>query len=400
MTCSSGGSTTEMSATDGPRSVVEHGADVGACGLDHELHRLVGVLEEADAVARRRGDRRGEADLDDLGGEQGAPHGGDLVVVDHLAVVDDDGPLGDVLDVGHVVAREEDRGALLLVEAHEQLAEPLLGHEVEPDGRLVEEQDLRVVEQARGELAAHPLAEREVAHRLVEQVGGAEQLAELGDRAAARRRGRARRSPRASGTTGAAPARATAATAGRTACRSAGRAAAAPPTARCPSTRASPLGGVEDPGEDLDRGRLPGPVRTDVGEPLAGRHVEVERRARPRSARRDRAATGREDLREPPHLDRHATGCRPTRPRFCDQFASSRRGRDVTAAGCRTQRCDVCGRCYERGMRATRRSARQKRGDRAQNADRGGRGGRRWARRARPSPRRRRAWRRSRRRAG
>ena len=126
-------------------------------------------------------DRGGEADLDDLRGEQGAAHGDDLVVVDHLAVVDDDGPLGDVLDVGDVVAGEEDRGAPLLVEAHEQLAEPLLGDEVEADGRLVEEQDLRVVQQARGQLAAHALAERQVAHRLVEQVGGAEQLAELGD---------------------------------------------------------------------------------------------------------------------------------------------------------------------------------------------------------------------------
>ncbi len=122
-----------------------------------------------------------EPDLDDLGREQGAAHGGDLVVVDDLAVVDDDGPLGDVLDVGDVVRGEEDGGALLLVEAHEQLAEALLGHQVEPDGRLVEEQDLGVVQQARGELAAHPLAERQVAHRLVEQVGGVEQLAELGD---------------------------------------------------------------------------------------------------------------------------------------------------------------------------------------------------------------------------
>ena len=136
-----------------------------------------------DAVGVGRGDRRGQADLDELGGEQRAAHGRHLVVVDDRAVVDDDGPLGDVLDVGDVVRRQEDRGALLLVEPDQQLAEALLGQQVEADGRLVEEQDLGLVQQARGQLAAHPLAERQVAHRLVEQVGGVEQLAQLGDAA-------------------------------------------------------------------------------------------------------------------------------------------------------------------------------------------------------------------------
>ena len=124
---------------------------------------------------------RGQADLDDLGGQQGAPHHRHLVVVDDLAVVDDDGPLGDVLDVGDVVRGQEDRGAPLLVEADQQLAEPLLGDEVEADGRLVEEEDLGVVEQARGQLAAHALTERERAHRRVEEVGGVQQLAQLRD---------------------------------------------------------------------------------------------------------------------------------------------------------------------------------------------------------------------------
>ena len=223
----------------------------------------------------RHVDGRGEPDLDDLGGEQGAPHGDDLVVVDHLAVVDHHRSLRDVLDVGHVVAGEEDRGALLLVEPHEQLAEPLLGHEVEPDGRLVEEQDLRVVQQARGQLAAHALAQREVAHGLVHEVGGAEQLAQLVDAPAL---GRAvepvdrREHP----------------------VRLAGR-QLEPEQRPLAEQRADPLreplpllprhdaqhprlaaGGVEDPGEDLDRRRLPGAVRPDVGEPLAGRHVEGE----------------------------------------------------------------------------------------------------------------------------
>jgi hypothetical protein len=85
-----------------------------------------------------------------------------------------------VLDVRDVVRGEEDRRPRRLVEGDEQLPEAPLGQQVEPDGRLVEEQDLGVVQQARGQLAAHPLAQGQVAHRLVEEVAGVEQLAELG----------------------------------------------------------------------------------------------------------------------------------------------------------------------------------------------------------------------------
>ena len=45
---------------------------------------------------------------------------------------------------------------------------PLHGH-VQPDGRLVQEDDGRAVEQGRGDLALHPLAEREVAHGLSQE---------------------------------------------------------------------------------------------------------------------------------------------------------------------------------------------------------------------------------------
>ena len=246
-----------------------------------------------------------QPDLDDLRREQRAAHGGDLVVVDDLTVVDDDGPLGDVLDVRDVVGREEDRRALLLVEAHEQLAEALLGDEVEPDRRLVEEQDLRVVEQARGELAAHPLAEREVPHRLVEEVGGVEQLAELGD----------------------APVLGVAVEPvdrGQHPVRLAGR-QLEPQQRPLAEQRADPAGqappflprgeaehrrgtgrGMQDAGEDLDRRRLPGSVRTDVGDPLPGRHVEVEV-AHGLDLATHLASTGVEDLREPARLDHHPT---------------------------------------------------------------------------------------------
>lgn len=70
-------------------------------------------------------------------------------------------------------------GSGLGVDPHQELAEALLGQQVEPDGRLVEEEDGGLVEHARHQLAAHPLAEREVADRDVEQLGGIEQLGQL-----------------------------------------------------------------------------------------------------------------------------------------------------------------------------------------------------------------------------
>ena len=222
-----------------------------------------------------RDDGRKEADLHDLRGEQRAAHGGDLVVVDDLAVVDDHDPLGHVLDVRHVVRGQEDRRALLLVQPDEQLAEALLGDEVEPDRRLVEEQDLGIVEQARGQLAAHALAEGEAPHGLVEQVGRVEQLAELAD--APLFRGRvesvdrgehpvrlARRQlqpeQRALAEERADPA---------------GQSATVLPR-RDPEHGCLALGRVEDAREDLDRRGLPRPVRADVGDPLARPDVEVE----------------------------------------------------------------------------------------------------------------------------
>jgi len=95
-------------------------------------------------------------------------------------VVDDDGLVGDVLDVGHVVTGEEDGAPELLVEVDQQLAKLLFGHEIETDRRFVEEQQIGGVEQASRQLASHPLAERQGSAGLVEQLGGVESLGQLG----------------------------------------------------------------------------------------------------------------------------------------------------------------------------------------------------------------------------
>ena len=90
-------------------------------------------------------------------------------VGEQAALADDDDALGQRLDVVHVVGREQHGHALLAVEPPHELAHGELRRRIEADRRLVEEQDRGIVQQGRGELRAHALAERELAHRLVEQ---------------------------------------------------------------------------------------------------------------------------------------------------------------------------------------------------------------------------------------
>ena len=86
-------------------------------------------------------------------------------VIRHHALVDEDDPRAQPCDIPHVMSGEQQRGAMLDPLLDEELAEPLLAEDVQPDGRLVEDDQLGSVEQGRSDLAAHPLAERELAHR-------------------------------------------------------------------------------------------------------------------------------------------------------------------------------------------------------------------------------------------
>ena len=80
------------------------------------------------------------------------------------------------LDVLEVVGGQQQGGAALGVEGAEEVAQPALADHVEADRRLVEVEDLGVVEQRRGDVAAHPLPEGELADRDVEQVAEVEPL--------------------------------------------------------------------------------------------------------------------------------------------------------------------------------------------------------------------------------
>ena len=78
-------------------------------------------------------------------------------------------PRAEPLDVSEVVCGQQHRDAPLAVDFAQELAHRRFRDDVEPDRGLVEEDDLRIVEQRGGELAAHPLAERELAHGRLEE---------------------------------------------------------------------------------------------------------------------------------------------------------------------------------------------------------------------------------------
>ena len=84
---------------------------------------------------------------------------GDRPVEDDGAVVDQDHAAREPFDVGEVVGGEDNGGAALTIELRDELADRFLGDDVEADGRLVEVDDLWIVEHRGRKVAAHPFAE-------------------------------------------------------------------------------------------------------------------------------------------------------------------------------------------------------------------------------------------------
>ena len=93
--------------------------------------------------------------------------------------MDDDHAPAERHDVRHVVARQQHRRLVAAVVLGDERADPLLHRHVEADRRLVEEEHLRPVQERADDLDLHPLAEREVAHRLADEVADVEQLDQL-----------------------------------------------------------------------------------------------------------------------------------------------------------------------------------------------------------------------------
>ena len=84
-------------------------------------------------------------------------------------MVDHEQAVAEPLDVAQVVCREQHRDAVLAVDLDEEVTHPLLRDDVEADRRLVEKEQLGLVEHRGGQLAAYPLAQRQLPHRRVQE---------------------------------------------------------------------------------------------------------------------------------------------------------------------------------------------------------------------------------------
>ena len=133
---------------------------------------------------RRTSTRARPWERHDLAAQVGAAQRGDGAVEEQAAAVDHEDAVADLLHVARVVGREEHGAAVLRAALAHEVADHRLRRHVEADRGLVEEQQVGRVEEARDDLAAHALAERQ---RLDGPVG-------RGRRAGTRRRGVARRS--------------------------------------------------------------------------------------------------------------------------------------------------------------------------------------------------------------
>src|SRR5262249_49098020 len=113
--------------------------------------------------------------------------GGQTAVVTEAPAVDDDDAGAQGCHVLHIVGGEERGCPGTLVVPADEFSHPELHRYIETDGRLIEEKDVRTVQQRGSELTFHPLAEGELAGRLLRDGRKVEQLIQLAQRRVERR---------------------------------------------------------------------------------------------------------------------------------------------------------------------------------------------------------------------
>ena len=186
----SGSSMARVSHLCHRRDPRQHGRSRGRLRVEGQaLAQPLGLVGHEGGPLDVGESRGGQREVDD---EQPLrPHGGtetgERPVEGEHAPVDDQHPVAEPFDVAHVVGGEQQRDAAVAPLGHEKLTQPLLREHVEPDGRLVEDQQVRGVQQGGRDLGPHPLTERERAHRGAQLRAHLELLDErAGSRAAGR----------------------------------------------------------------------------------------------------------------------------------------------------------------------------------------------------------------------
>ncbi len=190
-------------------------------------------------------------------------------------MVDHHDPAAQLLDVGEVVGRQQDRRAALGVQVLEELPHLDLGDHVQPDRRLVQVQHLRIMEQRGRDVAAHPLPQRELPYRDLQQLSQVQEFhaaVQVLPVTPVRDAVHAVHQPVRVAQREVPPERRALAEDDADAVRQPG-----PLPGRVDAGDAQPAAArSEDAGQHLDRGRLPGPVRTDVADHLTARDAEAD----------------------------------------------------------------------------------------------------------------------------
>ena len=71
----------------------------------------------------------------------------DIVIVEHLTLVDDHDPSAERVHIPHVMSGQDDRCVLLFIEGVDELADLCLHGHIETDGGLIQKYHLRIVQE-------------------------------------------------------------------------------------------------------------------------------------------------------------------------------------------------------------------------------------------------------------
>src|SRR5262245_61131961 len=126
------------------------------------------------ACVRIREDRRagvfGEIDRQPSFARHAGTQVRERSVGENTSVADHENPATQRFDIVQVVRRQDHRHASFRVLAPNEVSDRELGHGIEANGRFVEKEQLRLVQQGGSEIAAHTLAQRQLAYGDVQQI--------------------------------------------------------------------------------------------------------------------------------------------------------------------------------------------------------------------------------------
>src|SRR5690606_9297042 len=145
--------------------VVGGGRCDGGGGGAGEFQPLAGALGAQVAGAGQVQGVGGGLQVDEEGAGGGCQgvQAVEVAVVGEGAVVDEDDAAAQALHVAEVVGGEQDGGVAAGVEVQQEFADGGFGDDVQADGGFVQDEQVGVVQEGGGEVAAHALAEAELA---------------------------------------------------------------------------------------------------------------------------------------------------------------------------------------------------------------------------------------------